>query len=367
VAKSNHAAREALRLWLAGGALPRPADQAAAGALVEAALEQGVAGLLRTALDRYAGWPEASRARLADAQRAHLVRGVAQLELAARATRELEAAGVRALPLKGTALAETLYDSVADRPMGDVDLLALDDWAAAVEALREAGWREAERADHAWVFRDPPSGEILELHHGLTSCPGLFRLEPDALWSRRRRGPEPIAWVPSPEDVLLQLSLHAAFQHGLVLRLGQYLDLQRLLRRPLDAGRAAELSRRARAGGAVAAALLAAQRVLGIAVPAALAAAFAPDLPAGLGRWIRAQPASAFIWPAPAAVFRVRWALARGRRLRFAALTLSPVSPLGEPGGRRLVNALARSAGLLERWGPWAWRPAALGGRTRVG
>jgi hypothetical protein len=367
VHKSNLEAGAALRLWLAGGAPPRPADAAQADALVTAAIEQGVAGLLRGAVGEDPGWPPGARRRLADVQRALLARGLAQLALAARATRRLAAAGVRALPLKGAALAETLYASVADRPMADVDLLVLDDWGEAVRSLGAAGFRELARADHAWVFRDPDSGGLLELHCGFTSCPGLFPVDAAGLWARRRTGPEPIAWVPGAEDLLVQLCLHAAFQHGLVLSLVQHLDIARLLERPLDAALAAELAGRARASGAVAAVLAVSQKVLDTHVPQPLPAAFGPSRLPGLLRWLRAQPAEAFVAPAAPAVLRVRWALAAGQRARFVASTLAPSSPLGpEPLLRRARRAPARGLGLIERWSPSALRLVQGSGRGRT-
>jgi hypothetical protein len=368
VAKSNLAAAEALRLWLAHRSLPRPGDEAEAEALVAAALEQGLAGLLRAAVGERDDWPASARRRLADAHRALLARGVVQLQLQARAARLLEAAGVPALPLKGAAVAETLYASVADRPMADVDLLALGDFSAAVAALGAAGFRKLAEADHAWVFHDPESGERLELHHGLSSCPGLFPVDAHGLWTRRRPGPGPVAWVPCAEDLLVQLSLHAAFQHGLVLSLVQHLDLRRLLEGPLDPALAARAAGQARAAPAVAAALELSRRVLGATVDPALEAAFAGERPRGLLRWLDTQEPASFVTPAPAAVVRARFAIARGRRARLLALTLSPASPLGsESILHRLGRALARTPGLIERWGPFLAPATRSARRSRLG
>jgi hypothetical protein len=367
VVKSNHETREALRVWLATDQVPRPRDRSQAGELVAEALAQGVLGLLRAAVGDDPAWPEACRMRLADLHRALLAQGLAQLELAARATRCLEAAGVHALPLKGAALAERLYASVADRPMGDVDLLVLGGWSKAVNALERAGLRREEQADHAWVFHDPESGGRLELHHGLSSCPGLFPVDAAGLWERRSVGAGPIAWIPSGEDLLIQLALHAAFQHALVLTLIQYEDLRRLLAQDLDPALALERARRARAAPAVALVLAASQRLWAAAPPTALASAFAPDLPVGLARWLEGLPPSALLTPAPAATLRVRWALAAGQRARFAALTLSPASPAGrESVLRRVARAAARGPGLVQRWAPLSLRMSSGGTRLDV-
>jgi putative nucleotidyltransferase-like protein len=56
----------------------------------------------------------------------------------------LQAAGIRALPLKGSILARRLYRDVAARSSVDIDILvAPNDLAAAVTAVEELGWRRA--------------------------------------------------------------------------------------------------------------------------------------------------------------------------------------------------------------------------------
>ena len=55
--------------------------------------------------------------------------------------RALAATGIRVVVLKGVALAETVYDNVAQRPMADVDLLvAPTDLERLIEALRALGY-----------------------------------------------------------------------------------------------------------------------------------------------------------------------------------------------------------------------------------
>src|SRR5262249_22886084 len=120
----------ALRHWILTGRAPRPGDAAEASALLEAARGQRVLSLLQEAVgqDGDSGFPPELLARLRDERRAALVRGVRQLDLASRVEGLLARHGLRALPLKGAALAESLYRTVADRAMDDVDVLVLDDW-----------------------------------------------------------------------------------------------------------------------------------------------------------------------------------------------------------------------------------------------
>ena len=346
-------ARAQLREWLRTGTPPSCPPETSAAVLVEEARRQGLAGLLHpVARSPRAPWPPSAIETLARAHREALVRGVRQLEMGARAARLLAQAGLRSLPLKGAAVAEWLYPSVADRPMADVDLLALDDPKATERVLQAGGFREMDRADHAVALLDTGCGGVLELHFSPTSCPGLFPVDAEGLWSRSRPAAGQIARIPAPEDVLLHLCLHAAFQHGLVLSLVQWLDFRRLLERaPVDTEQLLDQAVRIRAVPALAAALEVAEAVVAAPVPPALRAA----LPPGRAR-ARARSPLAFLSPAEPALARARWQLMVGRRLELLRLTLrgargaSPESSWA---------SLARGLRLLRRWA-WpsirAWR-----------
>ena len=346
--------REALRRWLASGVLPVPRDAAEAAAIVEAAREQRLIALLHSAIETAGGaaWSGAVRGVLADEHRRLLVRGVGQLDLAARVAALLAARGLRSLPLKGAALAESLYASPAERPMADVDTLALDDWQSSVRALEEAGFECAERADHAWSFVDPATRSLVELHRSVTSCGEVFGLDADALWSRARTAPGQVGRVPSSEDLLVQIAQHALFQHAGVLWLVQWLDIRRLIERdPPEPVRLARAAREARAALCVWAALAAATAIVGAPVYPELAPEAA--VPSALTAWVeevRRDPLSA-VTPAPPPLARLRWALAAGRRWSLITGTLRP--PDAET-GTALGSASAivrRMAGLVRRWG----------------
>jgi hypothetical protein len=347
--------RAALRHWLAGGEPPRPDGEQAALSLARSASEQGLAGLLLAALGPGEDpWPAPARGLLRDAQRRSLVRGVRQLEMAGRAARLLHDDGLRALPLKGAALAESLYETVADRPMADVDLLVLTGFPRAARLLEAAGFVCCARADHAWAFQDPRSGAILELHRGLTSCPGLFPYDPEALWARSRPGRGQVPRLPSVADVLVHLCLHAAFQHGLVLSLVQWLDLRRLLEQaPPEPSGLAQVASDARAEAALAAALEAARAVVGVSIPAAIEASFTPFLPKSFGKWLqrRIEEPLALVAPSRVPLARTRWGLLAGRRRELLSRTLggeaAPASSL-----EARLGAVGRAVGVAWRW----WR-----------
>lgn len=333
---------ERLRRWLVQGDIS-VLSEPDAPALTALAIEQGLAGLLHEQIvAAVLPWPAESLALLRHAHRAALARGERQLESARRVIARLAASGLRALPLKGAALADTLYDSAADRPMADVDILALDDGPAALRILCAQGFREIEGSDHAAALLDPETGAVVELHHEVTSCGGLFPLDREDLWVSRESG----------EYKLLLLSLHAAFQHGLVLRLVQWLDFRRLFERSEpDTPRVLELAQGARAARAVALAIEAATAVVGCRAPTALREALGASLPRSLETWLarrRSRP-ELFVPPAAPDLLRLRWALAHGRRaalLREALLAGAPTrAPLG-----RLRHVAARATSLAWRW-----------------
>jgi len=339
--------------WLATGELPSVPDEALASLLVDVAREQGLAGLLHQTIgEQRVRWPDAARMALRRAEHEDFAIGVRQLDTASRVQDLLGVRGVRCLPLKGAALAERLYDSVAHRPMADVDLLVLDEWPRAVTLLEESGFVEQGHADHARAFLDPASGTVVELHRGITSCARLFPLDLDATWRRSRSGTGLMKQVPSSEDLLVHLSLHAAFQHGLALRLVQFLDFRRLLERePPDPVLLAQVTTGARAQGAVALALEAARALVGAPLAPGLEELVTAWLPRGLRRYVdlklRADPA-ALLAPAEPPVAWVRWQLAGGRRMALVRETLSP--SLSSFPGPRGLGAAVRGLRLARRW-----------------
>jgi len=350
-------ARASLRDWLVSGLPPAPPPgPAEARALFEEAGRQGLVGLLAAASGVLGAMEDAVRAEWRQAARSLLARGVHQLDLAGRILRRLEARGLRALPLKGAAVAEILCDSPADRAMADVDLLVLDDVARAARHLEDDGFRLVERADHALALRDASTGGLVELHRSVTSCPGLYPLDADGLWARREEGRGIVPWRPSSADLLVALSLHAAFQHGFGLSLGQFLDFRRLLERARpEPDRVLEAAASARAEGAVLLALAAARAVLGAEVPLLMEAALAERVPRSLRERAQALLVSdplKLVAPERPSLLRARWDLARGRRLELVRRTLVPTAWPGEPRRRGvgvLLLPLRRAGRLLAR------------------
>jgi hypothetical protein len=173
----------------------------------------------------------------------------------------LEAAGVRAILLKGVPLVLQCYPEVGLRPMEDVDVLVEPERAAdAVAALEQAGWPCASTRGRPW---EQAYGEQM-LHQVNCMSAGGFAL--DLHWryvpwiARDGSGQDPGLWArarpldvvghhalsPSPEDLLLLVILHAfragwataprwiADTSALVGALGADLDWDRLLERAVS-------------------------------------------------------------------------------------------------------------------------------------
>jgi hypothetical protein len=136
----------------------------------------------------------------------------------------LEAAGVRAMLLKGVPLVVQCYPEVGLRPMEDVDVLVEPDRAAdAVVALERAGWPSDSTRDRPWNL---PFGEQM-LHQ--VNCRSANGFPIDLHWryvpwiARDGSGQDPGLWAgarpldvvghralsPSPDDLLLLVILHA--------------------------------------------------------------------------------------------------------------------------------------------------------------
>ncbi len=221
------------------------------------------------------------------------LRGAQQMDLAVRFAIAAEEQDLRVLALKGISVAEELYGGIENRPMADVDLLVVDSsrFEAVGRTARAMGLVETGASDHALVFKESASGVVLELHISLTSCPGLFSIDTESLWARRKALPGQALFRLHDEDLIVHLALHTAFQHGFAANAYHYGDFVRALD---GYGAAAEgIAVRAREFGAIAA-------VGAMAVALSLPAAGVRDLPrqleplrvycpAPLARWIQSQ------------------------------------------------------------------------------
>jgi hypothetical protein len=141
----------------------------------------------------------------------------------------LRTAGVPVLVLKGAHLAEIVYRDVTLRPMRDVDLLVKEpDLPRAEQALLGLGYSpQTGIQDYSEHRHLPPfikAGAVpIEIHRSIDTS----GVHGGRLWEGARAariaGVETL--VLSPEDLLLHLCLHTAYQHGFRAPLRQLYDI----------------------------------------------------------------------------------------------------------------------------------------------
>ncbi len=203
----------------------------------------------------------------------------------ARLLKSFERERITVIPLKGPALAETLYPDPAIRPCSDLDLLIRREHLERVDELlqRLAYQRVADAHsfrfdvayDHATLYA-AASGVHVDLHWSLLSEPRYSWDERAAasLWDRavrlRLAGEDALGL--GPEDLLLYLTMHVAVHHSLTGLLWLY-DVFLVLERSastLDWEAVTTRASRWRVRTAAYFALREVQRLFGARVPAAL-------------------------------------------------------------------------------------------------
>ncbi len=151
--------------------------------------------------------------------------------------------GIATLVLKGAALAETVYENIALRPMKDLDLMVrasdLDKAAREIVALgyrpnedyRSEAWYR-EELHHLAPFYALRGPAIIELHRNVIPPAVSVRVPNEMLW-RRSRSAE-VAGVPclvlAPDDLLLHLCVHIGAVDGFLGRLRGLRDLAEVIR-----------------------------------------------------------------------------------------------------------------------------------------
>jgi len=190
--------------------------------------------------------------------------------------------GIEVMPYKGLALAEVLYGDIALRQSGDIDLLIRpQDLPRVRDAVRELGYRpqlnfsEAEeraylKSGYECAFDGEAGPNLLELQWAIQ--PRFYAVDFDMDGLFKRAVTIPVAGhpmkTPSPSDLLLVLSVHAA-KH-VWGRLVWLCDIAQLMRRPeLDWEWIGAQARRLGVERIVRVTMLLANRLLGVAIPAA--------------------------------------------------------------------------------------------------
>lgn len=314
--------------------------------------------------------PPAVREALAARRRIVAARnGLLARELV-RVLDRLDAAGVPAIPMKGVALAETLYGDPSLRDCADIDVLVPRERAReALRLLRALGYAPEFRErffetlllrshiEYTLARRERGFEYVLDLHWGIGWSPRADRRAAAALWAERRQvtrlGREMVAM--SPEWELLTLAVHAA-RHGW-RPLKWLVDVHDYCRTcPLDWRRVRETAQRFGWLPALEQTLGACRSLLGTPPPPGLD----PVAPAGWVPALDGQP----VGEAPGALVPLRVIGSSAGRVRYL-LRQVLVPTLAERRLVRLPSALGalyfplRPVRLGGKWGWWLVRAGA--------
>lgn len=139
-------------------------------------------------------------------------------------------ADIPLIALKGAHLAEIVYDDRSLRPMADVDLLVRkSDLSQVKKTLLEMGYTLPENKDtyKHLTFVPANEGVPLEVHWQLQHSDTPFKLDVDKLWERAQLAmiADVEVLVLCPEDLLLHLCLHAAYDHLFYFGLRFFVDI----------------------------------------------------------------------------------------------------------------------------------------------
>jgi len=307
-------------------------------ALVRHAVQHDVAPLLHHRLvasaPRAPVPPPVARA-LREAYLRTAARNMLLRQALSRVLAALRRDAIPVIVLKGAHLMEVVYDTIALRPMSDIDVLvrrsdvrrAEADLAAlgyALAAPSPARRRHYEESHFHLPFRGP-RGVVVEVHWDLAEPADPVRMDLDGLWERAR--PVTLAGVDalalSPEDLILHLCFHAAYQHRFEMGLRPLYDIAETIRRFEDDLDWRRLERTAAAWGVARWAycgLHLAGGMLGARIPESTLDRLKPD---DLGPRRVAVIRDYILGPAPAVHVPValQWAMRReGFRSRAAAL-----------------------------------------------
>ena len=137
-----------------------------------------------------------------------------------------QGAGIAAVPLKGAWLAETVYNNIALRTMGDVDLwVQRDQLDAARNVMVSLGYSSHSKADRPQALQDALAGEtqmfkagaqMVELHWNV--FPGEWlrhtaRIDEQEIWQRTLPHRGNNVRQLSPEDAIIHICVHLVVNH----------------------------------------------------------------------------------------------------------------------------------------------------------
>jgi hypothetical protein len=220
----------------AAGLPGKPLSESDWTAVIDLAALHGVLPLLYERLTTGACPPAVPKRVLQQLRDGFLMNGAKNALLfneLAQVLKALEQANIPVIVLKGAHLAASVYNHMAVRTMGDIDLMVgRNDLEKSLSRLGDLGYAAktkvrdiaalCETSRH-WprMFKPPPAPGI-EIHWALTTPSKFSNITAAGFWERSR--PTTVAGVGarvlSPEDLLLHLCLHTASDGEGPFRLG---------------------------------------------------------------------------------------------------------------------------------------------------
>lgn len=197
----------------------------AIGTILEAIDYHGMAGLLWERSGVLQGWPTWLSEHIRNAALAQSMWELRHHSVVSELLDRFGSRSIRALLLKGTALAYDLYRNPAVRRRADSDILVPEaEIRSARDELRAAGfWRDSEaetlpeelRAQESWIFEaSDGSTHTVDLHWQVLNAPALFdAFDVEKLWETRRSVPRlgKAAFAPSLPVMLAHACVHRGF------------------------------------------------------------------------------------------------------------------------------------------------------------
>jgi len=141
--------------------------------------------------------------------------------------------------LKGAYLAEAVYENIALRPMGDLDLLVnIDNLSRIEQELLALGYQPMDcnrviaQENYHFSYQLPEHGIHVEIHWSLFIRKNPLQFDEGGLWSRSQTVTiaQTTTRTLSPEDLLLHLCHHTA-RHTYDMRLRMFSDIGELIKR----------------------------------------------------------------------------------------------------------------------------------------
>lgn len=210
---------------LRGEAAPWPApvhDGHWSDALLNAVIYHGVAGLMADSDRQSHDWPASLLDDLRCQARAEAMWELRHREILSRLLAGLAGGGIRALVMKGSALAYDLYHRPAARPRGDTDLLVLEtDVPAARRLLADLGYQpyaaggSLEWLQEGWTLRCADgSRHSIDLHWSALNAQALAQVLPVAECLANAR-PLPALGRPALQMDRVRMLLHLCVHRAL--------------------------------------------------------------------------------------------------------------------------------------------------------